>query len=248
MARAGTVPAELVCRVTPGVIQAGAFYDGAEVKVEGVAAPRSKVIVTVSGSDREERFNRQARFGPIWLNAGKVRISGAPSLFLRFSAGAPASLLTGECARSHYLDERSLTARIRLDPPFADRRTDARLRADCVALKKSQEVYRFDDGGVVMGEPRPDGVPYHAIFRWPKRAPPATYEVRVYEVVDGTITRETSVPLAVVRAGFPAWLARMAENNAPLYGIIAVLIAVLAGFTIDFITRHVFHSRRASVH
>ena len=246
--RAGTLPAGPVCRVTPPVIQAGAFYDGAEVKVEGVAAPRSKVIVTVSGSDREERFNRQARFGPIWLNAGKVRFSGAPSLFLRFSASPLASLLAGGCARGRALDEASVTARIRIDPPFTDPRTDARLRADYVALKKSQEVYRFSDSGVVMGEAGPDGVPYSAVFRWPKRAPPATYEVRVYEIVDGAVAGEARVPLSVVRAGFPAWLAGLAENNASLHGLTAVFIAVLAGFGIDFITRHVFRGRRAAVH
>ncbi len=90
--------------------------------------------------------------------------------------------------------------------------------------------------------------PFSLAFRWPKKAPPGNYEVRVYEVVGGAVVRDASVPFSVVRTGFPAWLSALAENRAPLYGATAVLVAVLAGFGIDLLTTRIFGKKRAVSH
>ena len=129
-----------------------------------------------------------------------------PRLFLRFSTGPLAALVAGGCAAAtNWMKLRSRLASAWI-PIF---QIPARTRA-CAPItspsRRARTVYRFSDGGVVMGAAGPDGISYTAAFRWPKRAPPAAYEVRVYEIVDGEVARETRVPLSVVRAGFPAWL------------------------------------------
>jgi hypothetical protein len=244
---ADTGDGRLTCRVTPRVIEVGAFYNGASVRVEGVAAPRSKVIVTVAGSDREERFNRKARFGPVWINAGKVRISGAPSLFLRFSAAPIATLLQRDSVAGRKLDEASVTTRMHIDPPSPDRPGDAALRTTYLALKRTDGIYAFAESGIVMSQSGGD-CKYALEFRWPKKAPPAEYEVRAYEVRDGSVIEEASVPLSVLPTGFPAWLAVLAEEHASLYGMAAVVIAALAGFGIDFLTTRIFGKKRSTAH
>ncbi len=238
---AGTLPTRPPCRVTPRVIEVGAFYDGANVRVEGIAAPNSQVIVTVTGPDRAEAFNRKARFGPAWLNAGKVRISGVPSLFLRFSSGPM-------CRAAPGFDEVSLIARMRVDPSSADGRGDAKLRADYLALKKEDGVYVFADRGVVLDAPDARGSAFRIDFRWPKKAPPAEYTVHVFEVRDESVITETAIPVSVVRMGFPAWLAGLAENRASLYGMTAILIGAMAGFGIDFLTTMLFRKKRSMAH
>jgi hypothetical protein len=244
----GTAHPSLVCNVTPRVIHVGAFYSGVNVRVHGLAPAGSKVIVTVTGSDRDESFNRKMRFGPIWLNGGKVRISGAPSLFLRYSPQPLAALLSPDAIASRDLDEASLARRIHSDLSTRDVRADAALRADFLALKKDDNIYRFVDGGVVMGQSDSVEIPYSLEFHWPKKAPPAEYEVHVYQVADGAVVSETHLPLSVVRSGFPSWLAFLAGNRSSLYGVTAVLIALLAGFGIDFLSTRLFHSKRASAH
>jgi hypothetical protein len=250
----GTVVRAPDCRIYPRVIEVGAFYEGAEVRVEGVAAPRSKVIVTITGSDREERYKKKARFGPIWLNASNVRISGAPSLFLRFSAEPVGTMLSGKQLAELELDEASVKKRIHIEPPAPDAATDARLRSDFLALKKTERIYRFAEAGIAIGGTgskrgtRDDGTRYSLHFHWPKKAPPAEYKVRVLEVRDGAVVRDSAVPLSVVRTGFPGWVAHLAEASGSLYGLTALVIGVLAGFGIDFLTTHIFGKKRAAAH
>lgn len=238
----GGTPVRIPCQVTPRVIEAGAFYDGARVRIEGVVAPDTKVIVTVTGASHEETFNRKARFGPAWLSAGKVRISEAPSLYLRFSSERIAAMGVAG------FDEAALMARMRLAPPPPDSRAGRKLLADYLALKKEDGMYGFAGQGVVLGPAGEDGAPFRVDFLWPKKAPPAEYQVHVYEVRGGAVSREGGVPIAVVRTGFPAWLANLAETRAPVYGVTAIVIGVLAGFGIDFLVTSVFGKKRTVAH
>jgi hypothetical protein len=235
-------------KVTPRLIEVGAFYDGAKVRVEGATAPRSGVIVAITGSDREERFKQKVRFGPFWMNASRVRISGAPSLILRFSTGPVAALLDSATISMLHLDEASVTARMHIDTPPGDQASHAALRSAYLALKKSEGIYAFGDGGISTRGPGDDCVPYALEFHWPSKAPPARYTIHVYEVRDKVVIGEASVPLAVVRTGFPAWLAELAQQRAAIYGMTAVLIGALAGFGIDFLTTLIFGKKHKVAH
>jgi len=226
-------------RMVPAVIEAGAFYSGANVKIEGEAAAGSQMMVAITGAESSEAFDRKTRFGPVWISGGRVRVSGMPSVFLRFATGPAALLDRGSMAR-HQLDEAALMARMQVTPASPGDRDDAAIRAGYMALKKDDRVYRFGDSGITTGAPRSDRVPFSLQFHWPKKAPPGTYAVRIFEIRDGAVIREASLSLPVVRIGFPAWLAGLAHTRAPLYGIAAVLVAVMAGFGIDLLTTRVF--------
>ncbi|HVN05258.1 MAG TPA: TIGR02186 family protein [Bryobacteraceae bacterium] len=242
---AGTFEPHSEVKLTPREIEVGAFYDGAKVRVEGATAPRSGVIIVFTGSDREERFKQKARFGPFWMNADRVRISGAPSLILRFSSAPVASLLSRDTIARLHLDEASLTARMQIEPP-PDRAHDAVVRSAYLALKKSRGTYFFGDAGVSIRDSS-DGCRAFALeFHWPAKAAPEHYTMRVYQVSEGKVIAEECVPLLVARTGFPEWLAYLASNRASLYGLTAVLISVLAGFGIDFVTTHLFGGKRVA--
>lgn len=241
----GARPEPLSCRITPRQIEIGAFYGGADVKIDGMVAGGSKAIVTVTGSDRPESFNRMGRFGPVWLTAGRVRISGVPSLFLRFSPEPVEALLGPGVIARYQFDEPSLKAGMRIQPP-ENGGGDA-IRSSYLELKRSRRTYAFVEHGVRMADSG-DCAAFTLEFRWPSKAPPGDYQVRVYEVRDGAVINEISAPLSVVRSGFPAWLAGLSENSAEVYGVAAVLAGALAGFGIDFLTTRIFRKKRALSH
>ena len=235
-------PEPLQVRVTPAVIEVKSNYSGAQVEVRGEVRIGARVVLMVSGPTKEEVFNRKRRVGPIWINSGKVRISGVPSLLLRYSSEPIGSWLSNDSLHNHQLDARSVMEHARVDPP--DPAADRLIRADYLAMKTQQGMYLFTDGGVLLAEYGGRRASFTATFQWPKNAPPATYEVGVYEILRGSVTRHSSVSLKVVEVGFPAAVFDLATNHAPLYGALAILVAVLAGFGIDFLATLLFGKRR----
>ena len=141
----------LTCKVTPPVIEMGAFYNGTAVRVEGTAEAGSQVIVAVAGPDSEEHFKKKIHAGPIWLTAGVVRISRVPSAFLRFSTGPVRTMLRGESIALHDLDEEYLMRQMHIEPRAPDAASDTAIRASYLALKKSEGIYDFADGATACG-------------------------------------------------------------------------------------------------
>jgi hypothetical protein len=243
-------PAFPTVKVAPERIEMGAFYSGMNMRIEGLASAGTRVIVVLRGSDMEETFNRKGRAGPIWINVGKVSISGVPSLLLCYSPEPVEKLLNASEIERYQLSEPAVKRQMKVTPASLDHED---IRSGYLKLKIEQNVYRVVSGMVKMGEPGPEGAPYSVSFHWPRRAAPASYQVCVYECRDGVITGSASVPLDVVRTGFPATMNYLSAERAPVYGIIAVLAAILAGLGMDFIVsrlpkKHAGAGRRPPVH
>lgn len=231
--------------LTPARIEMGSFYSGTRVRIECLVSQGSKAIVVVRGADKRESFNTKGRFGLIWLNSGRVRISGAPALFLCFSPELVRALLDEETIRQRLLDEAAIQARLKIEPAQPPDLA-ARIGSDFLALKAEDGLYRSYPGELKMGAPAAGGTRFSTEFAWPKMAPPSTYTVQVLECRDRAVIAERSIPLEVVKVGFPERFAVLASQYAVFYGVLSVVAAALAGFAIDFLAVRVFSRRRGS--
>ncbi len=219
-------------KLTPETIRMGAFYSGMPLRIEGTVQPDSSVVVVVRGPDIEEVFNLKGRAGPIWINKGKVHISGVPSLFLCFHTGPLKETLSPSVLEKYQIGYEEIHKQMRIQPADQDREV---VRASFINLKTQENVYRNIRNGVQMGSATPAGIPFSVEFHWPRRAPPAVYEVKAYECRNHEVVGQTATSLQVVEVGFPAWMAWFARQHASMYGLMAVLVAMLAGFGIDLL-------------
>lgn len=242
---AATPPGAITVKVTPSVIPMGTFYGGVGVHVEGTAPLASEIIVALRGPDATEVFNKVGRVGPIWVNTGKVFISGIPSLLLVFSSKPLSACLSREEIDRCQLDTIAIKKGIEIKPaqksgdPIAD---------EFVKLKVRQGNYRMGGSGVIRTASLNErDLTYALDFTWPKSAPPGTYTVNVYASRGGEVKETLEVPLKVVEVGFPAMIASLARERPATYGIISVIVAVIAGFGIDFLATRVF-KKKVSAH
>ena len=228
--------------VTPSTLELGTFYGGARISVAGMASAGSKVVVAVRGSSVAEVFNKVGRVGPIWVSTGRVTISDAPTLLFVFSSAPLSTCLNRAAIDQDQLDLASLKQHIQIRTRAPDRE---RVADDFLALKAHQGTYRVTSGSVQLGALDQGKLPYRVDFEMPRSAPPGNYRVSVIECRNGVMSHRSDANLVVVEASFPALIARLARDQAPFYGIISVVIAMVAGFGIDFIASRVFQRRAA---
>jgi uncharacterized protein (TIGR02186 family) len=240
LATASALAQEAKVRVTPEVVRMGAFYGGATLRVEGVTGPDEKIVVVVRGPKVTEVFNQAGRVGPIWVNTGKVTISEVPSLLLVFSSEPLSACLTRAAIDQYGLDLPALKTQMRIQCKTQDY---GRVAEDYLAYKGMQGSYRLVSGGFRMARPDPGGLSdtsYTLEFVLPKCAAPGQYQISVLECRGGGIVANSDVTLKVVEVGFPALVAFLAMQHSSAYGILAVVVALLAGFGIDFIAARLF--------
>jgi len=230
----GQADASPTIGLSPEKVEMGAFYNGVRLHIEGTVPADAGVLVALRGAARDEVFNKKGRVGPIWANTDKVQISGPPSLLLRFSSEEVHALLNRRNIDAYVLDEAAVrhTMRIRTKTGEPDAVYRKLIQDSYLQLKKEDGNYRKVSDRVQIA-PQGGLAHYSLAFTWPKTAPPGSYQVEVYACRNGEVVAHGTAVLPVVEVGFPAFLANLAHSHPAGYGLIAVLMAVFAGFGID---------------
>ena len=153
-------------KITPPTVELGTFYGGAKVHVAGMAGADSKIIVVVRGPTAAEVFNKLGRVGPIWVNTGKVTISGVPALLLIFSSEPVNTCLNAAAIDRYQLNLESLKKRMQIETRAPDR---DRLADDFLAFKAHRATYRIISRSVQLGAPDQGELPYSLTSKCPGR-------------------------------------------------------------------------------
>jgi hypothetical protein len=248
--------------LSPQTVAMGTFYNGVRVQVEGTAPADSNILVVVRGAEKDEFFNRKGRVGVIWLNVDRIHIQRAPSVFLRFSSADVNSLLDRASLNQYELDESAIKNRLHClchckcnlagahtqasgahdsqpDPAYAEL-----LRTNFLRLKEREGSYRMFPGAVSLSNLAGSGTKYALNFLWPRKAAPGNYDVEVYACCNGKVIARSVGTLQVAEVGFPAYMASLSSERPWLYGAIAVLVAMVAGFGTDALTTWIRNLRK----
>jgi hypothetical protein len=228
---AGQVKAEsATLQVSPDVVEIHSFYQGRYVTVTGTLPTGLGAVVEVTGPTTEEHLMRKGRRGPLWMNVGSINVTGAPSIYIVMSSAA--DLLKGQGASTWGFP--SVTKKLNLS---GDLKPDehAMFKQQFLELKESQKLYASLPGGLTVS-PAVDGRQKVTGKFWlPSNIKPNTYKVCLTTVQDGQQVGQTCIDLGVQMVGFPAFLMTMAYDHAALYGLLAILIAIVVGAIMGYL-------------
>lgn len=221
----------------PDEVRIGAFFNGAEVHVQGAIPEGASAVVEVLGKRIDEQLLRKGRRWNIWMNVGEVDIDGAPCLYLALSSNLDA-------LRSHEPDAPFGYGALRRDISFVGslKEIDRSVLFDeFVQLKESEHLYRLLPGALRISPAAGPGSTVEGTFRIPDRVDPGEYRVRLSAVKDGAVVETETTALRVRMVGMPAFLSTLAREHGGRFGLFAVGIAVVFGFAVG----RVFGRRRS---
>src|SRR6185503_7641106 len=171
-----------------------------------------------------ETVHRKERFLGLWLNTGRQRFDDVPAYYF-VAASAPLQRLLARGAGGEIL---SLDDRLASIRPVRQR-SPARLaefRQGLVEVKRREDLYPANFGHITVQASRL----FRAELPFPSRLPEGVYDVRTYLLRDGKIVAALSRPLPVGKVGFSAQLAGWSTDEGPLYGLGAIMLALVLGW------------------
>jgi uncharacterized protein (TIGR02186 family) len=213
----------LVFDLSSHLIAITAGFSGTELLLFGATEGEGDVVVILRGPDADMVVRRKSRIAGIWLNTSQMTFTGVPA-FYRAASSRPLDEITSLTIRTrHQLG----TDNLRLTPPAdADAGEIAAFRAGLVRSKERHGLYSNDVGRVNFLGPR--------LFRTrvtlPANVPPGSYTVEVLLVKNGQVLAAQTTPMFVNKTGVSADVYEFAHSHEAIYGILAIIIAVLAGW------------------
>jgi uncharacterized protein (TIGR02186 family) len=196
----------------------------------GATEGEGDVIVIVRGPEVPVVVRRKTREVGIWVNTERIAFSGAPA-FYRVAASRSLDQIANEALRARQqigIEYLRLAPERRLTPAKLDD-----FRQGLLRNKVREDLYSDRVGDVAFLGPRL----FRTRFYLPANVPPGTYTVEVLLVRDNQVIAAQTTPMLVNKTGIGADVYDFAHRHSAVYGLIAVLIAVLSGWTAGTVFR-----------
>ena len=223
--------------VAPKVLNIDAFYNGASLTATGTAPADSQVILRFMGATCDLRMKERGKvFGIMWMNLDSLTFRGVPSVCLVSSA-----LDFESIAASADPKQQSSIKALRLsgiqdiagiESNGLDQTTAFN---ELLKLKQGEGLYSEMVGNISYGPVSEGKKSFKADIPIPSRLMPGAYIVELAAVSKGAIVARARESITVNLVGFPAMISNMAFGHAALYGILATVIALLAGLAIGMV-------------
>lgn len=243
--RSAALLAGLACGLVPGTASAQALvadltshlvaittgFTGTSVVLFGATDGAGDVMVVVRGPERDMSVRRKSKVAQVWVNTREVTFTQVPSFY--------------SVASSRPLDRIAPQAMLQLQQIGLDN-----LRLNTAGTVPPDETAEFREAflrnqiraGLYLPATGQVSFLGTRLFRttisFPRNVPTGTYRVEVFLVRDQAVVTGQTVPLVISEIGLDAEVHDFADRYALLYGLIAVLLAVVAGWLASLPFRH----------
>ncbi len=205
-------------------------FVGTDVLLFGATDGEGDIVVVVRGPARRELVRRKNRIGGIWINDAEMAFNGVPAFYMVAANRAITEIVPEALRTRHEIGSGYL--RVKTEKG-ADPKEVSRFWSALVRNKELDRLYGKEIRPVSFLGPR--------LFRtkifFPANVPTGVYKVEVYLLRKGAVVGAQTTPLVVSKAGIGAEVYEFAHRNSALYGIMAVAIALLAGWLAGFVFR-----------
>lgn len=227
---------EVVAGLSQNRVSITANFDGSEILIFGAvkreaAAPegRLQVIVTVAGPNREITVRRKAKRFGIWINTEAVEVDAAPS-FYAVATTAPWGEVITDTEDLRYKISipraiRSVGNTVQDSPSF----TEALIR-----IRSLSGLYLALPGTVRLDQ----NTLFSTSIALPANLVEGSYRTRIFLTRDGRVVDEYVTQIGVQKEGMEKFVFDLAHKRPLIYGLLCLVIAVLAGWSASELFRY----------
>lgn len=187
------------------------------------------VVVVVRGPGTAVTVRHKERLGPIWINRDQRRFLGVPGFYFVASTRPLSDIADAATLDRYHLG----LAHLDFSAPPGTIMASTNYRNAIVRAKGRGELYSEHAGGVQFLS----GSLFRTTIALPSNLPSGTYDVNVYLFRRHEIVTAFSTPLRIGKTGVERFLFKFANDLPWAYGLVAVLLAGLAGWASALVFR-----------
>jgi uncharacterized protein (TIGR02186 family) len=226
-----TAQEELVVDLSERVVAITTGFVGSSLLLFGAAAGPGEIVVVVSGPRKNVVVRRKERTAGIWMNRSQMEFTQVPAFYAIASSNPLGDFVSEELRSRLQLGSDHLN----LPPsdPTADPDEIRNFRDALVRNRQRQDLYVTTPGTVTFV----GGRLFRTDIWFPSTVAVGTYSVDVYQFHAGNVTNLRNTIVDIRKTGAEAEIYEFAHSRGVAYGVLAVLIAVMAGWLANLVFR-----------
>jgi len=221
----------LVTGVSRDNVQITADFTGSDILVYGAVqrnspAPKGQqldLIITLEGPSSQVVVRRKEKWFGIWVNRRAVQLDDVPSYFAIASTKPLGQILSPDDDLRHDI---TLERRINVTRMSADAMDFPLYIAALRRIRTDSGVYQIEPDTVQLSQ----DTLFRADFALPASVTEGDFRVRMFLLRDGRVIDSTVQDIGVRKAGIERQLTVMATDQPFLYGVLSLIMALVAGW------------------
>lgn len=197
-------------------------FAGGRMTLFGVRNEPGDIAIVVRGPEADLVVRRKAQVLGIWMNRMSIAFQNSPVYYDYALSRAEREIAPGEVLERHEIGLTNMEFRY---TGREDADTVLRFREALIRDRQQQGHYPLEPKPVIFR----DANFFRADFFVPPDVPTGIYTIYSYLFRDGQLISENRTNLRIAQVGFNARLFDFAHDNSLLYGLVAVLFAIVAG-------------------
>ena len=203
------------------VLLFGAVLDDKRIDLAG---PRD-IIVVVRGPDKRMLVRKKKQVAGIWINGDTVAFEDVPGYYAIVSNRPAGEIASSYVLHEHGIGLNALKADVILSAGGFSTE-NAKTYADAIVrIRSRDDLYQRIVGGVSFSGRHL----FRAEFELPANVPLGDYTADVFIFRKGEVVTKSTTKLSIEKSGVEKIIYNLAHRYSFLYGVLAVLLACLAG-------------------
>ena len=216
--------APLVADLSRHLVAITTGFAGTDVLLFGATDDEGDVVVVVRGPSHSVTLHRKSEVLGIWVNTASMRFDHVPS-FYAVAASRPLE----ELAHKTELDRLEIgleNLKLTLPRAVASENVARVWREALIRTHESADLFQSEVGRVSFLGNRL----FRAEIHLPANVPTGSYQVLAFLIKDERVQSAQITPLIVSKIGVQAEVFDFAHQHAAFYGLIAIAVALFAGW------------------
>lgn len=204
------------------------------VPVRPRQGPVEDVIVVIKGPAEDVTVRRKERVAGIWVNNDSVTFQNVPGFYFVASTRPITEIVDDTLRSQNEIGAEHLS--LLTDAATLANNTTAEIETFREALlrrKTMAGLYGVNEHGVELQ----DDILFNMRLRIPANVPVGEYVAQILLLRDGIVIGSQPLRPVVAKSGIERWIYNLAHSMPLVYGLIAVAMALLAGWTAAMIFR-----------
>jgi len=217
----------LISGISTNEINIDTKFKGAQILLFGAKGDAGNIVITVRGPKKNFLVTKKQKILAVWYNGARINFENSYSFFSIFS-----TFNNGEI-------QEDIMSDLELGKDFLEFSTNNKIsdknnndfKAQLIEKMEKNNLYNNNVSKVEFL----DETLFKVMLNFPKNIVRGIYTVELYLIKENTLISFQSIPIYVNQIGISAKISDFAIQQDMIYGIIAVMLALIVGWLANYI-------------
>ena len=216
-------------------VKVSSSFIGTDVMVFGTANDKDDIIVVITGPTETAIVRKKGRVSGIWINKEKLEFREIPGFYAIASTRPLSEITETDELKKQKIGIHNVITTASLNSKDKNIKTFKSFKDALVRGQKTKGLYLDMPLTIDVVSKRL----FKTTFHFPNNMTTGIYTVKVFSFQKKRLVSMVSKTISVEKIGIGADVFKFAREQSALYGLLAILIAVLSGWIASVIFRKI---------